>query len=152
MAQVSQVTAITRDLREERDEEEMGGVKLDVPEGVDVFEVYGTLFFGAVDQFTESIRTLERNPRVFILETRSLLAIDATGLRAVEELAKEFHHHGTHFLISGIHKQPLFAFQQAGLVDLIGEENLCGSIAEALDRARKLSSLVSVPSRQSSAE
>ena len=41
-----------------------------------MFEVYGSLFFGAVDQFTESMRPLEKTPKVLILETQHLLAID----------------------------------------------------------------------------
>ena len=40
--------------------------KSKVPDGVEVFEVYGSLFFGAVDQFTESIRQIEKKPKVFI--------------------------------------------------------------------------------------
>lgn len=137
MAQVSQVNAITRDLQEETDEEEEGQ-KLTVPAGVEVFEVYGSLFFGAVEQFTEAIRALQEKPRVFILETRRLLAIDATGLRALEDLWKDLKAQGTPLLISGVHKQPLFALQQSGLLDQIGEENFCGNLAEALERAGAL--------------
>jgi SulP family sulfate permease len=138
MAEVSQVNAITRDLQEEREEEEETAGKLDIPDGVDVFEVYGSLFFGAVDQFTESMRIIERKPKVLILETKNLLAIDATGLRALEDLTAQLAHQKTHFLISGIHKQPLFAVTQSGLYDRIGEDNICGSLAEALQRANSL--------------
>jgi SulP family sulfate permease len=44
----------------------------------------------------------------------------------------------THFLLSGIHKQPLFAMQQSGLLDRLGEDNVCGSLDEALQRAKTL--------------
>lgn len=138
MADVSQVNAITRDLQEEREEEEDAGARLEIPDGVDVFEVYGSLFFGAVDQFSESMRVVEKKPKVLILETKHLLAIDATGLRALDELAAELAHQKTHFLISGIHKQPLFAVTNSGLYDRIGEDNVCGSLAEALERASVL--------------
>jgi SulP family sulfate permease len=151
MAQVSQVNAITRDLQEEPDEEDQEAQKLTVPAGVEVFEVYGSLFFGAVEQFTESIRTLREKPRVFILETRRLLAIDATGLRALEDLWRDLKAQGTHFLISGVHKQPLFALQQSGLLDQIGEENFCGNLAEALERAAALVSASTKSSDASSA-
>jgi SulP family sulfate permease len=137
MAEVSQVNALTRDLREEREEEEDPG-KIAIPDGVEVFEVYGTLFFGAVDQFTESMRPLEKKPKVLILETRNLLAIDATGLRALEDLASQLQHQKSHFILSGIHKQPLFAMTNAGLLERIGEANLCGSLPEAIQRARTL--------------
>ena len=138
MSEVSQVNAITRDLQEEREEEESMIPKRIVPEGVEVFEVYGTLFFGAVDQFTESMRFLENKPLALILETRNLLAVDATGLRALEELTFQLAHQKTHFIVSGIHKQPLFAMQQSGLLGRLGEDNVCGTLDEALQRASEL--------------
>jgi SulP family sulfate permease len=135
MAEVSQVTAITRDLREDAEEEDSPQARYVVPEGVEVFEVHGSLFFGAVEQFTESMRIIEKKPKVLILETSHLLAIDATGLRALEELAGTLERQGVRFLISGIHKQPLFAMVQAGVMDRIGEDNVCGNLAEALEKA-----------------
>lgn len=143
MAEVSQVNAITRDLRDDREEEETALTKPAIPEGVEVFELYGTLFFGAVDQFTESMRSIETKPRVLILETQNLLAIDASGLRALDELVHELSHQKTSLIISGIHKQPLFAMQRAGLLDRIGEDNVCGMLDEALARAGTLLALPS---------
>ena len=138
MSEVSQVNAITRDLQDEREEEESLLPKRSIPEGVEVFEVYGTLFFGAVDQFTESMRFLDSKPAVLILETRNLLAVDATGLRALEELLHQLSQQKTHFIIAGIHKQPLFAMQGSGLLDRLGEDNICGNLDEALRRAETL--------------
>ena len=138
MAQISQVNPITRDLREEAEEEEVKGGGPAVPDGVEVFEVYGTLFFGAVEQFTESIRYLEKKPKVFILETRHLLAIDATGLRALEDLAAILKSQGTVLMISGVHKQPLVALSQSGFIDRLGEQYLCGTLEEALEQARRI--------------
>jgi sulfate permease, SulP family len=135
MAEVSQVTALTRDLQDEREEEEETPGRMSIPEGVEVFEVYGSLFFGAVEQFTESMRIVEKKPRVLILETRNLLAVDATGLRALEDLASQLSHRKTHFIVSGIHKQPLFAITQSGLLDRIGLDNICGTLGEAVQRA-----------------
>ena len=134
MAEVSQTTPLTRDIKEgeEKEEDEQGIGK--IPDGVEIFEVYGSLFFGAVEQFTETIRSLERHTKVFILETRNLLAIDASGLRALEDLRNQLTKQGTRFIISGIHKQPLFAVTQAGLADQIGQENFAGTIAEALKK------------------
>lgn len=137
MSEVSQVNAITRDLREEREEEE-SVLSRRIPDGVEIFEVYGTLFFAAVDQFTESMRFLEKRPTALILETRNLLAIDATGLHALEDLTHQLSQQRVHFIIAGIHKQPLFAMQQAGLLDRIGEDNICGSLDEALERVSTL--------------
>jgi sulfate permease, SulP family len=141
MAEVSQVNAITRDLREdERSSTDILGASRTIPDGVEIFEVFGTLFFGAVERFTESIRQVERMPRALILETSNLLAIDATGLHTLEVLAEQFAQSGTALIISGIHKQPLFAIEQSGLMKTIGEDNFCGSLDEALERAASIAS------------
>jgi sulfate permease, SulP family len=138
MAEVSHVTPLTRDLKEAEETEDDGSHPKAIPEGVEVFDVYGTLFFGAVEQFRETMRALEKPPRVFILETSNLLAIDATGIRAIEDLIVRLTNDGTRFILSGIHKQPLFAITQAGLLDRIGEDNVCGTLAEALEIARTI--------------
>jgi SulP family sulfate permease len=133
MAEVSQVNAITKDIKDELDgkfENEQSDVKM--PEGVEIFEVFGSLFFGAVEQFTESLRSVEKKPKYLILELQHLLSIDATGLRALEDLESKLRKQKTKFIISGLHKQPLFAMVQSGLIDKIGEDYLFGSIPEAL--------------------
>jgi SulP family sulfate permease len=134
MAEVTQVVSLTKDLKESEEAEEDTG-PAPLPEGVEVFEVRGSLFFGAVEQFAETIRGLERAPRAFILETKHLLAIDATGLKALEDLQAQMRNQGTRFIVSGIHKQPLFAITQAGLLDRIGEDNFAGGLAEAIAMA-----------------
>ena len=91
------------------------------------------------------MRPLEKKPKVLILETRNLLAIDATGLRALEDLAFQLAHQKSHFILSGIHKQPLLAITNAGLLDRIGEDNVCGSLAEAIEHARRLIGETSPP-------
>jgi len=138
MAEVSQVTPLTADLRDTDDTAMEAGRGPKLPPDVEVFEVYGSLFFGAVDQFTETIRGIRKRPRVFILETKNLLAVDATGIRALEQLVSSFSQEGTAVIISGIHKQPLFAITQAGLFDSIGGENVCGSLDQALRRAGEI--------------
>jgi sulfate permease, SulP family len=148
MSEISQVNAITRDLREEREEEEAVIGRRTIPHGVEIFEVYGTLFFGAVDKFTESMRFLEKKPKVLIIETRNLLAIDATGLRALEELVHQCSRQGTHLILSGIHKQPLVAATQVGLLDQLHDDNLCGSLDESLLRAEELLHPHPAPARE----
>ena len=140
MAGVTQVQLITKDIDENEEEKEdpLAISKRSVPEGVEVFEIYGSLFYAAVDQFKDSLRAVEKPPLVLILRTRNMLAIDATGLRALEDLLERTRREGTILVISGIHKQPLFSLTTSGLLDKIGEDNVCGDIDEALERARAI--------------
>jgi SulP family sulfate permease len=138
MADVSQVTPLTKDLKDSEESDEQSLFSRHLPEGVEVFEVYGSLFFGAVDQFSETIRAIEKTPKVFILVTKNLLAIDATGIRALEDLYSQMKDQGTRLIISGIHKQPLFAIANSGLLDKIGEDMVFESLDEALAESERI--------------
>lgn len=139
MSEVTQIGYITSSIDEEEDPNDpqaIGGRQL--PEDVAVFEVYGSFFFGAADKFKTAITQIEKQPRVLILRLRHVLAVDATALRAIEDLHARITRDGGVLLLSGIHAQPLAALERAGLYDLIGEENVVANIDLALERAQAL--------------
>jgi SulP family sulfate permease len=110
----------------------------DVPPGVEVYEINGPFFFGVADRLKDTLRGLERPPKVFILRMRRVPAIDATGMHALDEFHDKCLKQGTTLLLSGVHAQPIFAMTQYGLVDKIGEQSLYGNIDDALNRAREI--------------
>jgi SulP family sulfate permease len=140
MAEVSEVRAIANLLSDEELELDLGGATraADLPAGVEVFEIRGSFFFGSAQKFSEVIGRVERSPRVVILRMRDVVAMDATGLRALSEVHARFQRQGTRLLLSGVHSQPLAAMRSDGLAARIGAENLLASFPEALDRAREL--------------
>ncbi len=139
MSDTTTMQILTRGIAEgEKEEEEVDDYHIesrDVPDDVTVFEVQGSLFFGAVEQFKETLSDIRSRPRVFILRTRHVRAIDATALQAIEDLVTRLQKEGVRFLVSGVHAQPMVAMRASGLIALIGEENLCGNIDEALRKA-----------------
>ncbi|MCU0454467.1 MAG: SulP family inorganic anion transporter [Bacteroidetes bacterium] len=141
MSDVTQIGSITKDLRtsDPDDTEDQGALSgRHVPAGVEVFEIQGTLFFGVIEQFKDAMRLVERPPDVLILRMRNVLSVDASGIRALEELHRDSERQGTTLLISGIHSQPLVALERAGLLDVIGGKNINGNIDEALQRAGEI--------------
>lgn len=143
MSNVTQVNLITKNLmvEEEKEGEEDDPNAISrrvVPEGVEVFEMYGTLFFAAIDQFKDALRRIERKPKIIIFRMRYVLAIDATGLRSLEALLEGSKHDRTVVILSGVHAQPLMALQQSGLLEKFGEENIHTNIDDALNRARAI--------------
>ncbi len=145
MAQLSNVGVITKELTD-RDEEDDPNtiVTRKVPDGVEVFEINGPFFFGAASKFREAMRIVEKAPKIRIIRMRSVLSIDATGLNMMRELLKDSNKTDTRLILSGVHAQPLFALQQYGLYDEIGEEHIFGNIDDALDHARELLGLSKV--------
>ena len=69
---------------------------------------------------------------------RHVLAMDATGLHALEDVAARLRRGGTSIVLSGVHAQPLVALERSGARERIGAENLASTFAEALERAREL--------------
>ena len=139
MAQLSNVGVITKDLKDSDEEEDPNTiVTRKVPEGVEVFEFNGPFFFGAASKFREAMHIVEKSPKIRIIRMRNVLSIDATGLNMMKDLLKDCNKAETRLILSGVHAQPLFALQQYGLYDEIGEENIFGNIDDALDHAREI--------------
>ncbi len=139
MAQLSNVGVITKDLKDSDEEDDPNTiVTRKVPEGVEVFEFNGPFFFGAASKFREAMHIVEKAPKIRIIRMRNVLSIDATGLNLMRELFKDCKKADTRLILSGVHAQPLFALQQYGVYDDIGEENIFGNIDDALDHAREI--------------
>jgi SulP family sulfate permease len=136
MSDVTQTRAI-REVMDEEEEEDEGSIRLrDIPKGVAVYEVQGAFFFGAADTFKSTLKTVEGKPKVLILRMRHVLALDATALRALEDVFHRARHDGTTVVLSGVHAQPLVVMKQSGFAELVGGLNMVSTIDQALERAR----------------
>jgi len=109
-----------------------------VPEGVEVFEVRGALFFGAADKFKDALAQVGVRPKILILRLRHVLALDATALHALEYVWDQTRREGTRLVLSGVHSQPLFVMQRSGFISKVGEDNVHMNIDDALARAAVL--------------
>lgn len=145
MAEVSNISAITREFDSDLDDEELGEMKdpaalrkQDLPAGVEVYEINGPFFFGVADRLQETLRQFERPPKVFVLRMRRVPAIDATGMHALVDFYRRCQRQGTHLVLSGVHAQPLVACTRAGFADVIGMENMTENLADGLNRARQV--------------
>ena len=123
---------------EERRDDPDALMRSQVPAGVEIFEIHGALFFGAASKFKDAVRRIERAPRVLILQMRDVLTVDATGLRALEDLFDKTRRDGTRLFLSGVHAHPLVALVNSGLLARIGEANAFPDLRAALARAREL--------------
>ncbi len=109
-----------------------------IPDGVVVFRIFGAFFFGAADKLESSLRRAGELPDVLILRMRDVLALDATGLDALEDLHEKLERKKKVLILCGPHSQPLFALTRAGFLDRLGLENVCGDMEASLARARIL--------------
>ncbi len=140
MAEVTNVSAVSREMREEGDlyDTDPNSVqRRTVPPGVQIYEINGPFFFGAAETFRNAVAVVAERPRVMIIRMRHVPAIDSTAMHALKDLTRRFTAQGTLLLLSDIHSQPLLALGRSYLLEEIGEENIFGHLDDALNRARQ---------------
>lgn len=117
--------------------EEINPAKLrQIPMELAVYELTGPLFFGAADR----INQIEVNEvtRCLILRMRAVPAADSTAMNSMTAICERCKKNGVTLILSHVNEQPMRAMEKAGFVDLVGRENFCRNIEEALDHADKV--------------
>ena len=110
----------------------------DIPYYATIFRIHGPFLFGATDKIHAVTENLHKLPPVVILRLRNMTALDATGLFAIEEIAKQLHGSKRTLILCGAREQPSQLIHQAEFAEVIGEENICDNVQEALQRAEEV--------------
>ena len=147
MAEVTSVSWVTEELADSaedpgeitevrRRKRTIGGVE--IPQGVDIFEISGPFFFGAADKLRDATAIFSRTPKVLILRMRHVPTIDATGLLRLEQLFKESRAQGTTVVLCELGRSLLRVLIRSKKVDVFGRENLVATLPFAVDRATEI--------------
>jgi SulP family sulfate permease len=110
----------------------------DIPYYATIFRIHGPFLFGATDKVSVVTQNLHELPPVVILRLRNMTALDATGLFALEEVAKQLLASKRTLILCGAREQPSELIHQAEFADVVGEENICDNVQEALRRAEEV--------------
>jgi SulP family sulfate permease len=110
----------------------------DIPYYATIFRIHGPFLFGATDKVMAVTESMHKLPPVVILRLRNMTAMDATGLFALEEVAKQLHASGRTLILCGAREQPAQLIHQAEFEEVIGSENICSNVEEALRRAEEV--------------
>src|SRR6266700_2153022 len=110
----------------------------EIPPYISIFRIHGPFLFVATDKIDMVINRLPDLPPVIILRLRNMTAVDSTGLQALENFADRVHESGRQLILCGAREQPAMRMREAEFYEHVGEENICRSVAEALDRAKSL--------------
>jgi SulP family sulfate permease len=147
MSEVTNVEGITAELRGNDAEEDPNEItqvrkrrrtmgRREIPEGVEIYEVNGPFFFGAADKVRDVMLEISTPPKVFILRMRNVPAIDATGIHALEQMAKKCRAQGTRLILCEVRPEPLRdIIRGQKLESLGGRANLAATLDLALARA-----------------
>lgn len=133
MVQISNVSAISDDKEENISAEVIERQSL--PEGIEVFEIRGPLFFGAAYKFKDAIKLIRRKPAVLIVEMQHVPVIDATGLHTIKDVLSFCKQDKIQLIIAGTQPQVMEELRKSRLLFRIGKRYVTQDMATALQRA-----------------
>jgi len=107
----------------------------DIPYYATIFRIHGPFLFGATEKVALITDKIHELPPIVIIRLRNMTAIDATGLYALEEIARQLHSTGRTLILCGAREQPAQLMHQAEFEEVVGAENICANVQEALRRA-----------------
>jgi sulfate permease, SulP family len=107
----------------------------DIPYYVTIFRIHGPFLFGATEKIASVTENIHELPPIVILRLRNMTALDATGLFALEEVARELRRSHRKLILCGTREQPAKLIEGSELEQMIGRENICENVQAALTRA-----------------
>ena len=112
---------------------------LDVPRGVEVYEIDGPFFFGIANKFDEWMKQVAGGkPAIRIIRMRKVPFMDSTGLHNLESLCRLSRREGITVVLSGVNDNVRAMLLRSGMDTQLGADNICSNIQEALARSRAL--------------
>jgi len=102
---------------------------------VAAWQLFGSLFFGAVNKLEELLDPREGHPEVVILDMTRLIQLDTTGLEGLENLRDKLAKRGCTLIVCGLNSQPGSLLYRSGFIDDLGNDNVVTDLTEALKRA-----------------
>lgn len=136
--ETTQISVITDEIDPNKESDlEVHEEHLIVPEGVEVYEINGPYFFGIATKFEEIMARLGDRPKIRIIRMRKVPFIDSTGIHNLTTLCKMSQKENIHIILSGVNDQVHAVLEKSGFYELLGKENICSNINEALEVAAK---------------
>jgi len=108
----------------------------DIPYYATIFRIHGPFLFGATDKISVVTENMHKLPPVVILRLRNMTALDATGLFAMEEVARALQGTGRTLILCGAREQPAKLLHEAEFEEVIGKNNICENVQDAVERAQ----------------
>jgi sulfate permease, SulP family len=112
-----------------------------IPPNVTVVRIEGPFLFGTTEKLDAATADISQFGSVVILRLRTMQAIDATGVHALEQVMDRLRRSGRHVLLCGARDQPLRLLRGSTFLQRLGPENLLSDIGTAITRAEYLDSV-----------
>ena len=136
--ETTQISVITDEIDPNKESDlEVHEEHLIIPSGVEVYEINGPYFFGIATKFEEIMARLGDRPKIRIIRMRKVPFIDSTGIHNLTTLCEMSQKENIHIILSGVNERVHAVLEKSGFYELLGKENICSNINEALEVATK---------------
>lgn len=112
--------------------------KLNIPKGVEVYEINGPFFFGVANKFEEAEKQIGKKALIRIIRMRRVPFIDSTGLKNMRSFILRSNKDGFHIILSGVSKKVKKSLDDDGLSEIIGADFIFDNINAALAKAESM--------------
>ena len=111
---------------------------LDVPAGVDVYEINGPFFFGLASRIEELSSVKGQEIKVRIIRMRKVPFIDSTGVNNLRNLCERTSKRGVTVILSGVTDKVNATLVKFGVDKEIGADHIFPHIVPALEKAKEI--------------
>ncbi len=102
-----------------------------LPPGVQVYELFGSLFFGAVGKVEDLPAQLAAGTRALVLEMHRMVLLDTSGVDALRQLHRTLARQGTALVLANVNEQPLSLIRRSGFEAELGAEHIVPTVSAA---------------------
>jgi len=139
VAETSSISVIQNEINSADYDDSAENELLNIPEGVEVYEINGPFFFGLANKFDEAEHVSgSKRPKIRILRMRKVPFMDSTGLHNLRNLHKRCKQWKIRIILSGVNNDVFATLEKSGLADEIGKELICNNIGNALKKAKEI--------------
>lgn len=136
--ETTEISIITDQLDINKDiEGKSSSENINIPEGVEVYEINGPYFFGVATKFEETMGRVGKSPKVRIIRMRKIPFIDSTGIHNLEMLCDMCEKSGIKIILSGVHDKVEYEMIHSKVYEIVGKDYVCHNINEAIATAEK---------------
>ncbi len=111
---------------------------IEIPKGVEIYEIDGPFFFGLASKLDEIDTSSYKSIKVRIIRMRKVPFIDSTGLNNLRSLCKRSKREKIQVILSGVNDNVLDSLSKSGFVNELGREFIFPHIIMALTKANEI--------------
>ena len=112
--------------------------RLDIPKGVEIYEIDGPFFFGLASRFEELEQMKKPGTKVRIIRMRKVPFIDSTGVNNLRSLCERTRKRGVTVILSGVTDKVQATLVKFGVDKELGADHIFPHIVPALEKAKEL--------------